>query len=351
MSKTPYITIDNKKIGIGNTPYFIAEMSANHNGDINNAYEIIRVAKECGAQAVKIQTYTPDTITLDSDYEDFKISTGLWAGKTLYELYSEAYMPWEWHRELFDYAKKIGITLFSSPFDKTAIDLLENLNAPAYKIASFEIVDIPLIRYAASTKKPIIISTGMASKEEIDEAVDACKAEGNEDICLLVCTSGYPARAEDYNLMKISSFSKRYGLPVGLSDHTLGNIAGITSVGLGATIFEKHFTLDRARGGPDDGFSIEPNELKELVLQLSESWASIGSDDYTIKPVEKESVKHRRSLYFVKKLKKGDFVTKDSIRSIRPGFGMKPKHFDDIQGKKLALDVEIGMPVKPECLE
>ncbi|WP_331376784.1 pseudaminic acid synthase [Sinorhizobium chiapasense] len=339
------LTIAGRKIGPDFPPYVIAEMSANHNGRIETALSLIDRAKEAGADAVKLQTYRPDTITLDSDAEDFRIEGGLWGGKTLYQLYSEAYMPWEWHAPLFDHARKVGITIFSSPFDTTAIDLLEDLNTPAYKIASFEAVDLPLIRYAASTGKPMIISTGMADDEEIAEAVGAAREGGCKDLAILHCVSGYPAPASDYNLRTIPDMIERFGLPTGLSDHTLDNTTAIASVALGGSLIEKHFTLDRSGGGPDDSFSLEPQEFSALCRDAKTAWQALGNVDYGHKSSETGNVKFRRSLYFVKALKAGDVVTEDAVRSVRPGFGLAPKHFDRILGKTLTRDVEVNTPV------
>ncbi|HIL02951.1 MAG TPA: pseudaminic acid synthase, partial [Candidatus Thioglobus autotrophicus] len=259
-----FITINGRKIGNNFSPYIIAEMSANHNGDINNAYKIIDMAKLSGADCVKLQTYTPDTLTIDSALPDFQLTEGLWSGQSLYELYKGAFMPWEWHKPLFDYAKKVGITIFSSPFDNTAVDLLEDLNTPAYKIASFEAVDLPLIKYVAQTGKPMIISTGMADAEEIQEAIEAAREGGCKELAILHCVSGYPAPADDYNLRTLVDFQRKFGLIAGLSDHTIDNTTAITSVALGASIIEKHVTLDRNGGGPDDSFSLEFEELTDL---------------------------------------------------------------------------------------
>ncbi|CCF00773.1 RkpQ: sialic acid synthase (plasmid) [Sinorhizobium fredii HH103] len=339
------LTIAGRKIGPGFAPYVIAEMSANHNGRIETALSLIDRAKEVGADAVKLQTYRPDTITLDSDADDFRIEGGLWGGKTLYQLYSEAYMPWEWHAPLFDHARKIGITIFSSPFDATAIDLLEDLSAPAYKIASFEAVDLPLIRYAASTGKPMIISTGMADDEEIAEAIEAAREGGCKDLAILHCVSGYPAPASDYNLRTIPDMIERFGLATGLSDHTLDNTTAIASVALGGSLIEKHFTLDRSGGGPDDSFSLEPHEFAALCRDARTAWEALGNVDYGHKSSETGNVKFRRSLYFVKSLKAGDIVTADAVRSVRPGFGLAPKYLDQILGKALRKDVQVNTPV------
>jgi len=299
-------------IGNDQEPYIIAEMSANHNGNIETAFRIIEEAKKAGADALKIQTYTPDTITLNSDLPDFQIKGGLWDGKTLYELYRWAHTPWEWHKPLFEHARKIGIPIFSSPFDNTAVDLLEDLNAPAYKIASFEAVDLPLIRYVASTGKPMIISTGMADAEEISEAIAAAREGGCKQLAILHCVSGYPAPAEDYNLRTIPDMMERFGLVTGLSDHTLDNTTAIASVVLGASIIEKHFTLDRKGGGPDDSFSLEPADLAALCRDSKTAWNALGKIDYGRKSSEQDNVKFRRSLYFVKDMNAGDVVTLDS---------------------------------------
>jgi pseudaminic acid synthase len=347
----PTIHIVNRPIGQLHRPYIIAELSANHNGNLKTALRIIEAAKEAGADAVKLQTYRPDTITLDCDNEEFRIHGGLWDGRTLYDLYQEAHMPWEWHKSLFEYARKLGITIFSSPFDNTAVDLLEDLNAPAYKIASFEAVDLPLIKYAASTGKPMIISTGMADGEEIQEAIDAARAGGCKELAILHCVSGYPAPAEDYNLRTIPDMIQCFGLVTGLSDHTLDNTTAITSVALGASIIEKHFTLDRNGGGPDDSFSLEPGELADLCKGSRTAWESLGRVDYGRKSSEVANVKFRRSLYFVRNLKAGEIVTSDAVRSVRPGFGLPPKHLDAVIGRRLRKDVEAATPVNFEVFE
>ena len=345
MSNHPSITIAGRRIATDESPYVIAEMSANHNGTIETAFKLIESAKLAGADAVKLQTYRPDTITLNCDAEDFRIRGGLWDGRTLYDLYQEAHMPWDWHAPLFAHARQHGITIFSSPFDNTAVDLLEDLNAPAYKIASFEAVDIALIKYVASTGKPMIISTGMADAEEIQEAIEAACAGGCKDLAILHCVSGYPAPAEDYNLRTISDMIQRFGLVTGLSDHTLDNTTAITSVAMGARIIEKHFTLDRSGGGPDDSFSLEPPELAALCKDSKTAWAAMGHVDYGRKSSEQGNVKFRRSLYFVKDLKAGDVITADSIRSVRPGFGIAPKHLDSLLGKQVRCDVIANTPV------
>jgi len=339
------IKINDRLIGYGVSPYIIAEMSANHNGDINAAYSIIEAAKSSGADAVKIQTYRPDTITLKSQKEDFVIKGGLWDGRTLYDLYEEAHTPWDWHKPLFDHARRVGITIFSSPFDTTAIDLLEDLGAPAYKIASFEAIDLPLIRYAASTGKPMIISTGMADQTEIAEAIDAAKSAGCSDLAILHCVSGYPAPAEDYNLKTIPDMIDRFGLVTGLSDHTLDNTTAIASVVLGASIIEKHFTLDRNGGGPDDSFSLEPSEMAALCRDTKTAWAALGQVDYGRKSSEQGNVQFRRSLYFVRDMAAGETITPDCIRSVRPGYGLPPKYFDSIVGKSVNQTIAKNTPV------
>ncbi|NVD37013.1 pseudaminic acid synthase [Marinobacter lutaoensis] len=346
----PNINIDGRVIGQEHPPYVIAELSANHNGRLETALRIIGEAKKAGADAVKLQTYRPDTITLDCDSDDFKIHGGLWDGYTLYELYKEAHTPWEWHKPLFEHARKIGITIFSSPFDTTAVDLLEDLNAPAYKIASFEAVDLPLIRYVASTGKPMIISTGMADAEEIREAIEAAREGGCKELAILHCVSGYPAPASDYNLRTIPDMIERFGLVTGLSDHTLDNTTAITSIALGASIIEKHFTLDRNGGGPDDSFSLEPPELAALCRDARTAWEALGKVDYGRKSSEVGNVKFRRSLYFIKDLKAGDVITADSVRSVRPGYGAAPKMLESIIGKTILHDVKANTPVKMEWI-
>lgn len=350
MNNDQFITISGRRIGLNYSPYVIAELSANHNGRIENAIKLIEEAKKAGADALKLQTYTADTITLNSDKEDFQIKGGLWDGTTLFKLYQQAAMPWEWHKTLFEHARNLGITIFSSPFDRTAVDLLEDLNAPAYKIASFEAIDLPLIQYVAKTGKPMIISTGMADAEEIKEAIDAAKSAGCKELAILHCVSGYPAPAEDYNLRTIPDMIERHGLVTGLSDHTLDNTTAITSIALGASIIEKHFTLDRSGGGPDDSFSLEPEEMKQLCSGAKTAWSALGSINYGRKSSENGNVQFRRSLYFVKSLSKGDLITEDSIRSVRPGFGLPPKYHDIIIGKPVKHNIEINTPVKKESI-
>lgn len=347
----PSITIAGRRIAVDEPPYVIAELSANHGGSLDKALQMIAIAAESGAAAVKLQTYRPDTITLDSDKEDFQIHGGLWDGRTLYELYAEAHTPWEWHAALFQKAREAGITIFSSPFDTTAVDLLESLDAPAYKIASFEAVDLPLIRYIARTGKPMIISTGMANAEEIQEAVEAARTGGCKQLALLHCVSGYPAPAGDYNLRTISDMMERNDLVVGLSDHTLENIVAIASIAQGAAIVEKHFTMDRSAGGPDDSFSLEPKDLRELVRGCRTAWDALGRVDYGRKSSEAGNVQFRRSLYIVKPMHAGDVLSAESVRSVRPGFGLAPKFLDAVMGRRFKIDVEACTPLSWDLLE
>lgn len=348
MTSERAISIDHRRIAQDAPPYVIAEMSANHNGSIEKALRIIDAAKEAGAEAVKLQTYRPDTITLDCNREEFHIRGGLWNGRTLFDLYREAHLPWEWHGRLFEHARNVGITLFSSPFDTTAVDFLEELGAPAYKIASFEAVDLPLIRHVARTGKPMIISTGMADVDEISEAVIAAREAGCTELALLHCVSGYPAPAADYNLRTLPDMQQRFSVVTGLSDHTLDNSTAIASVALGASIIEKHFTLDREGGGPDDSFSLEPEELRSLCANARTAWEALGTVNYGRKSSELGNVQFRRSLYFVKDLRRGELVTAEAIRSVRPGYGLPPKYFEQLIGRKLMTDVSYGMPVLQE---
>ena len=346
----PSISIAGRRIAADAPPYVIAEMSANHNGRLETALEIISAARRAGADALKVQTYRPDTITLDSDAEDFRIRGGLWDGRTLYDLYREAHMPWEWHAPLFAHARKVGITIFSSPFDTTAVDLLESLDAPAYKIASFEAVDLPLIRYVAGTGKPMIISTGMADAEEIAEAIAAARDGGCREPAILHCVSGYPAPAADYNLRTLGDMQRRFGVVTGLSDHTLDNTTAIAAVALGAALIEKHFTLDRRGGGPDDSFSLEPDDLAALCKGARTAWEALGDVDYGRKSSEQGNAQFRRSLYFVKALRAGEQITPDAVRSVRPGFGLAPKHLDRVLGRRVARDVAANTPVREDDL-
>jgi N-acetylneuraminate synthase len=350
MSNVPSIQIAGRRIAVDAPPYVIAELSANHNGKLETALRIVEEAKKAGADAIKLQTYKPDTITLDSDGVGFRIKGGLWDNRTLYDLYQEAHMPWEWHKPLFERAHELGITIFSSPFDTTAVDLLESLGAPAYKIASFEAVDLPLIKYVAATGKPMIISTGMADAQEIQEAVDAARTGGCKELAVLHCVSGYPAPAEDYNLRTIPDMMARYGTVLGLSDHTLDNTTAIASIALGAAVIEKHFTLNRSGGGPDDSFSLEPADLAALCQGVRTVWDALGRVDYGRKSSEQGNVQFRRSLYFVKDLAAGDTITPDAVRSVRPGFGLPPKYLDEVLGSKVAHAVKANTPVTRDIL-
>lgn len=345
MGKWYQMRIDGKNIGDSVPPYVIAEISANHNGDIEDAKRLIRIASQMGASAVKLQTYTAATLTIDCTNDDFLIKKGLWQGKTLHQLYSEAYTPWDWHPELFDEAKKNNITIFSSPFDRSAIDLLEALGAPAYKIASFEIVDIPLIEMAASTGKPLIISTGMANLTEITDAVEAAQSAGCKDLALLHCVSGYPASPEEYNLLTIAELKNQFDCMIGLSDHTLDNVTAISSIGYGAVIIEKHFTLDRSRGGADDSFSLEPDELRALCQDTETAWRARGAVNFKRTNAEIDNVIFRRSLYVVKDIAKGECLTEQNIRSIRPGYGIPPKNFSKVLGRHATRALEFGSPL------
>ncbi|MFG6531417.1 MULTISPECIES: pseudaminic acid synthase [unclassified Sulfitobacter] len=341
----PSVTIDGCPIGRDHPPYVIAELSANHNGELDQALKIIDAAVDAGADALKIQTYTADTLTIDSDAPDFRIKGGLWDGRTLYDLYKQAYTPWDWHETLFAHARKRGITMFSSPFDTTAADLLDELGAPAFKIASFEAVDLPLIRYVAGKGKPMIISTGMADLDEIGEALQAAREGGCGELVLLHCVSGYPAPPEDYKLATMVDIERRFGVPVGLSDHTLNNVSAIASVALGATMIEKHFTLDRNGGGPDDSFSLEPEDLRQLCRDARITWEAVGTVDYGLKSSERSNTVFRRSLYIVEDIPRGTMITKDNIRSIRPGYGLAPKHYDTVLGQRATHDLRRGAPL------
>lgn len=323
--------------------YIIAEISANHNGSLKNALNSIKAAKEIGANAVKIQTYTADTITLNCDKDDFIIKGGtLWDNKTLYELYSEAYTPWEWHKELFEYAKKTNIDLFSTPFDKTSVDFLEQFNPPAYKIASFEITDYDLIRYVAQKQKPIIISTGIATIDEIQDVVDICREENNHDIILLKCTSEYPAPLEEANLCMIKNLAETFGVYSGFSDHTLGDTAPIIATCFGAKVIEKHFILDKSIGGPDSAFSLDYNEFKQMIENVRKTEKMIGKINYSLNEKKQKSRRFARSLYISKDIKKGETFTCDNIKSIRPGYGSHPKNLNKFIGKTADKDYTLG---------
>lgn len=343
------ISINGRMIAPTEPPYVIAEVSANHNGSIDRALETIKAAHSAGVSAVKIQTYTPDTMTIDCDKEDFLVSDGLWKGRYLHELYAEAFTPFEWHARLFEYAESLGVTLFSTPFDESAVDLLADLKAPAYKVASFELVDLPLIAYIAKQKKPMLMSTGMASLEEIGEAIETARSRGCNELALFHCISSYPAPIEHSHLKAIEKLRSEFKVEVGLSDHTLGDVASITATALGATLIEKHFTISRADGGVDSTFSLEPEEMARLVRATTESHSALGDGDVMRASVEDGSKVFRRSLYFVADLPKGTTISEEHIRRIRPGHGLAPKHYDEVIGKTLSKAVGFGDPVKWEC--
>jgi pseudaminic acid synthase len=340
-------------IGTSHQPFIIAEMSGNHNQSLERALEIVDCVAKTGAHALKIQTYTPDTMTIDLDEREFHIGDpeSLWSGTSLYKLYGQAYTPWEWHKPIFDRAKDQGLIAFSTPFDDTAVDFLESLEVPCYKIASFENADLPLIRRVASTGKPLIISTGMASIAELDETVSAAREVGCKDLVLLKCTSTYPASAANTNILTIPHMRDLYGCEVGLSDHTMGVGVSIASVALGATVIEKHFTINRADGGVDSTFSMEPSEMGQLVIETKRAWQAIGKISYGATEAEKKSSVFRRSLYFVKDIKAGDLITKDNVRSIRPGLGISTKYLTIILGKRVGSDVSRGTPVSWALLQ
>mgnify|MGYP000042638574 FL=1 len=340
-----HVSINGRLIGEDQPPFVVAEISANHNGSIKNALNLISAAKDAGADAVKLQTYTPDTLTIKSNKPDFIIKGGIWDKYSLYELYKEAHTPFEWHEELFDHARELGITCFSSPFDETAVDLLEDLNTPAYKIASFEIIDLPLIKYVAQTGKPMIISTGLANVNEIQEAIDTARENGCTDLILLHCISSYPAPIAESNLKIIPDMANRFSVVSGLSDHTLGITASISAVALGACFIEKHFIDSRKNIGPDSSFSLEPEELSDLCRYAKEAWQSLGSINYERKKSENENSGFRRSIYFIADASVGDRIDKTIIRSVRPGFGLPPKFYDKIIGRRLIRNVEKGDPV------
>ena len=346
------ITIENTKVGMASKPFIIAEMSGNHNQSLERAVEIVEAAARTGAHAIKLQTYTADTMTLDMKEREFFISDekSPWKGQSLYDLYAIAHTPWDWHQPIFDCAKKHGLICFSTPFDETSVNFLEKLGAPAYKIASFENTDIPLIQRVASTGKPLIISTGMATLEELDESVNAARQAGCKDLILLKCTSTYPATPENSNLLTIPHLRERYGCEVGLSDHTLGIGVAVASVALGATVIEKHFTLKRSDGGVDSAFSMEPAEMNQLVEETGRAWESLGKAYIGPTEAEKLSITFRRSLYIVKDLKSGDILTKENVRAIRPGLGLPPKYFDQILGKKIKSSVKMGTAIMWEMI-
>ena len=341
------LNIAGRDIGVDSSPFIIAEMSGNHNQSIERALEIVEAAAKTGAHALKIQTYTPDTMTLDLDEREFHIDDpkSLWAGTSLYKLYAQAYTPWEWHEAIFKRAKELGIIAFSTPFDDTAVDFLESFDVPCYKIASFENTDLPLIRRVAATGKPMIISTGMASIAELDDTVRAARQAGCKDLILLKCTSTYPAAADTTNILTIPHMRKLFGCEVGLSDHTMGVGVSVAGVALGATVIEKHFTLNRADGGVDSSFSMEPAEMSQLVVETERAWQALGKVSYGATVAEQKSIVFRRSLYVVKDLKAGEALTQDNVRAIRPGHGLPTKYFEQVLGKVVKHDVPRGTAV------
>lgn len=344
--------IADRLISRNHPPFIIAEMSGNHNQSLERALEIVEAASRSGVHALKIQTYTPDTMTLDLDEREFHISNpnSLWAGTSLYKLYSKAYTPWEWHEPIFDRARKLGMIPFSTPFDDTAVDFLENLNVPCYKIASFENTDLPLIRRVAATGKPLIISTGMATVAELDETVRAARESGCKDMVLLKCTSTYPATPENTNILTIPHLRELFGCEVGLSDHTMGMGVSVASVALGASVIEKHFTLNRADGGVDSSFSMQPSEMEQLVEETERAWQALGQVNYDSTNAEKASVQFRRSLYVVRDIKAGGVLTKDNVRAIRPGLGLPTKYLEQVLGKTVKQDVRRGTALRWELL-
>jgi pseudaminic acid synthase len=342
------IVIAGRKVGPNNSPFIIAEMSGNHNQSLERALQIVEAAARYGAHALKLQTYTADTMTLDFEDGDFfiKDSKSLWMGQSLYQLYQKAYTPWEWHEAIFKRAKELGLICFSTPFDETAVDFLESLDVPCYKIASFENNHLPLLRKVAKTGKPIIISTGMASVADLDEAVKTIRAQNNDKIILLKCTSTYPATPEDSNILTIPHMRELFRCQVGLSDHTLGVGVAVASVALGATVVEKHFTLSRAEGGVDAAFSMEPEEMKNLVVETQRAWQGLGKVCYEPTEKEKKSMQFRRSLYIAKDMKAGEIFTEDNLKIVRPGYGLHPRYYEELLGKKVSCDVKKGAAVK-----
>lgn len=342
--------IGNREINNNSPVFIIAELSANHNGDLATAIETIKAAKRAGADCIKLQTYTADTMTIASDKDDFIIKGTIWENQNLHELYKKAYTPWEWHKQLMQVAEDEGLICFSSPFDSTAVEFLETLNVPAYKIASFEITDIPLIELVASKNKPIIISTGIAEKEDIELALEACKRMGNSDIALLKCTTSYPAPIGEANMCMVKDLAERYGVISGLSDHTMGSTVPIVATAFGAKIIEKHFILDRSVGGPDASFSMNEVEFTSMTKSVREAESAIGVVNYNLTEKQRKGREFCRSLYIVEDIKLGDVLTKKNVRSIRPGFGMHPKHFNEILGKKIKRDMEKGEALKWEMI-
>jgi N-acetylneuraminate synthase len=345
------VSIAGRPIGPDHEPYVICELSGNHNGSLDRALALLEAAAATGADAIKIQSYTPDTITIDHDGPGFRIKGGLWDGRTLYDLYGEAQTPFEWHEALFAKARELGVTLFSTPFDESAVDLLEQLDAPAYKIASFEAVDLPLIARVARTGKPMIISTGMANLDEIGEAVRTARENGCEEIVLLHCVSSYPAPDEQSNVRTVPDLAERFGVVSGLSDHTFGSAVAVASIALGGRVVEKHFTLSRADGGPDAPFSLEPHEFRTLVEDCKRAWRSLGHATYDLQGCEQRSVAFRRSIYVVRDVAAGEELTKENVRSIRPGYGLSPKHLPQVLGRRAARDLKRGDPLTLDAVD
>lgn len=342
------ISINGRAVGDGNPAYIIAEMSANHAGSIERAIEMIHVAKEAGADCVKIQTYTADTITIDCHNKYFNIENGTWEGENLYSLYQKAYTPWEWQERLRNEAIKAGIDFLSTPFDSSSVDFLEKLGMSFYKIASFELVDIPLLQYVASKNKPIIMSTGMGTLEEIEEAVSAVYSTGNRQLALMKCSSAYPAKSEEMNLSTIPDMKKRFGIPVGLSDHSMGEFSAATAVAMGANIIEKHFCISREIKNPDSSFSMEPDEFRDMVRQVREVEKAMGKVSYGVSEQEESNARFRRSLFVVEDIRAGEMLTPQNIRSIRPAYGIKPKHYNEVLGKRALHDLKRGTPLSFE---
>jgi pseudaminic acid synthase len=346
------MTIGDRTVGPGHAPFIVTEMSGNHNQSLERALTIVEAAAQCGAHALKLQTYTPDTMTLNIDAGEFHIEDkdSLWQGSSLYKLYGQAYTPWEWHRPIFERCQELGMICFSTPFDATAVDFLQELEVPAYKIASFENTDLQLIRKVAKTGKPMIISTGMATVAELDETVQAARDSGCGNIILLKCTSTYPASPEDTNILTIPHMRELFDLPVGLSDHSMGVGVAVASVALGAVLIEKHFTLARTDGGVDSGFSLEPDELRSLVVETERAWQSLGKVNYGRTEKEKKSLQFRRSLYVIKDVKAGESLSEENLRAIRPGLGLPPKFYDQLLGRRVTRDVRQGTPASWELL-
>jgi N-acetylneuraminate synthase len=347
----PSVTINGRPIGPEHQPYIVCELSGNHNGSLDRALQLLEVAVRTGADAIKIQTYTPDTITIDHNGPGFRIEGGLWEGRTLYDLYAEAHTPFEWHEPIFRRARELGATIFSTPFDETAVDLLEDLGAPAYKIASFEAIDLPLIAYVARKKKPMIISTGMANLNEIGEALDTARENGCKELVLLHCVSSYPAPDEQSNLRTLADIAQRFGVVSGLSDHTSGSAVSVASVALGGSVVEKHLTLRRADGGPDSGFSLEPDEFTTLVEDCKRAWRALGTATYELQGCERGNVAFRRSIYVVQDIGAGEELTRANVRSIRPGHGLAPKHLTDVLGRRATRDLKRGEPLSFDSVE